>query len=292
MAGFVPWDSQTLEAWSDRYAEGEVIDLDGRRTHYVKKGQGPPVLLVHGFNLDLYTWTANIDALSERFTVFAVDLWGSGYSTRDPAEYGYPLFEEQVRSFLDRLGIERASLVGHSMGGGTSIVFALHHSDRVNKLVLVDSVGIPRRIPLRGQLFKLPFIPAILMGLNTNTVRKKNLLDYWIHRRRLLSDDTFEMLTRHQKIHGTTEALLTILRKDFFNTLEEEIRALSNVGIPILIVWGKEDKSVPLESGERMHEILTESRLEVIENAGHLANFDQSERFNELVIEFLRTNEA
>jgi len=117
MRKFIPWDSQPLETWSENHAPGRIVDLDGRRTHYVEAGQGPPVILIHGFNHDLNTWNANIDAFSRCFKVYAVDLWGSGFSTRTPMDYGFPLFAEQIRSFMDYLDIPRAHLVGHSMGG-------------------------------------------------------------------------------------------------------------------------------------------------------------------------------
>jgi pimeloyl-ACP methyl ester carboxylesterase len=143
VSGFVPWNSRPLEAWAERYAEGRTVDLGGRRTHYVERGTGQPVVLVHGFNLDSSTWISNLDPLAARFRVIAPDLWGQGYSTRGPLEWGYPLFCEQILTLLDALGIERASLVGHSMGGGTAALFARHHPERVAKLVLVDAAGIP-----------------------------------------------------------------------------------------------------------------------------------------------------
>jgi pimeloyl-ACP methyl ester carboxylesterase len=196
MSEFVPWDSQPLEKWAERHAPGRFVDLGGRRTHSVVKGEGPPVVLVHGFNLDLNTWLTNVDALARQFTVYALDLWGSGFSTREP-------------------------------------------------------------------------------------------LDYWIHDAELLTDACFESLSRYQKIEGTTRATLDILRRDFFNTLDREIHALAGLDIPTLIVWGRHDRSVPLTSGQAMHRILTGSRLEVLDDAGHLPNFDRADRFNELVLEFL-----
>jgi pimeloyl-ACP methyl ester carboxylesterase len=188
---------------------------------------------------------------------------------------------------MDHLEIDRTHLVGHSMGGGTAIVFGVQHRSRVERLVLVDPVGVPRRLPVRGRLFMLPLIPEFLMGLNTDLVRRKNLLDYWIHDAELLTDEHFETLSRHQKVEGSTRATLDVLRRNFFNTLDREIRALADLDIPTLLVWGRHDRSVPLESGMTMHRILVGSRLEVFDDAGHLPNVDQAERFNEVVIEFL-----
>ncbi len=287
MRRFLPWDSQSLEVWAEKYASGDFVDLDGHRTHFVTKGDGPPVVFVHGFNYDLNSWMTNIDAFAEYFTVYAVDLWGAGFSTRQPLDYGFPLFASQICRFMDSLGIRRTHLVGHSMGGGTSIFTAVNYRHRIDRLVLVDSVGLSRRLPLRGRLFMLPLIPELVLAMKTDSVRRKNLLDHWIHNGDLLTNEVFERMTRYQKIEGTTRAALHILRKDFFNTLEVEIRALAGLDIPTLIVWGRKDRSVPLESGTKMHDILKGSQLEILEDAGHLANFDQSEDFNRIVIDFL-----
>jgi pimeloyl-ACP methyl ester carboxylesterase len=289
MDPFVPWNSQTLDAWSARHAEGNFINLAGRHTHFIARGQGKPVILIHGFNMDLHTWTKNLDSLATRFKVYAPDLWGQGYSTRVPLEYGYDLFERQIRLFMEALNIDRVSLVGHSMGGGTAIVFTLRNRHQVEKLVLVDSTGIPTRLPFRSKVFRLKGVAELLMTLPTDRIRRMNLEDIWIHDRRSLTDDIYQKFTLYQKIEGTTESLLTILRADFFNTLETEIRELGSLGIPTLIIWGREDASLPISNAETMKDFIPGSRLEILENAGHLANFDQPAAFNELVIDFLNS---
>ena len=76
MPGFVPWNSQPLEFWAEKHAKGKFIDLDGRSTHYIEKGKGEPVILIHGFFYDSYMWSRNIDALAEHFKVYVIDLWG------------------------------------------------------------------------------------------------------------------------------------------------------------------------------------------------------------------------
>lgn len=125
------------------------------------------------------------------------------------------------------------------------------------------------------------------MALRTDRIRRMNLEDIWIHDRELLTEDYFKKFMLHQKIEGSTEALLVMLRKDFFNTIEGEIRGLGRLDIPTLIIWGRDDASLPVRSGEEMHRVIPESRLEVLDNAGHLANFDQADAFNQLVIDFL-----
>jgi len=287
MSDFIPWNSQPYEEWSDKYAKGAFIDLDGRKTHYLEKGAGPPLILIHGFNFDSYTWVANIDALAAEFKVFAPDLWGLGYSTRDRLDYGYPLYVEQIRLFMDALNIEKASLVGHSMGGGTAMLFALNNRPSVEKLVLVDATGYPQSLPLRGRFFQLPYVSEFLFGLNNNAIRRKNISDYWLYNQDLITDHYFEEAMRFQKIKGTNEILLEILRKNFFFTLEDEIRQLGQMKVPTLVILGRMDTTVHLDTAEGTHRLLKGSKLEIIENAGHMPNFDQPEVFNKTTLDFL-----
>lgn len=287
MSGFVPWNSQSISNWSKKYAKGKFIDLDGHSTHYLKKGEGVPIILIHGFNMDMNTWTHNIEALAANHSVYAFDLWGMGYSTREAMDTGYPLFAEQLLQFMDALEIDKATLVGHSIGAGTAIYFAVHNPDRVARLVLVDSTGIPNPLPLRSKFFTLPGVGEFLLGINNNYFRRKNLNDIWFHEKYRLTDEVFRDLTQFQKVEGSSEILLQILRRDFFHTLSEEIKQLSHMDIPTLIVWGRYDVSIPLKIGREMHSILEGSSFEVIDNGGHMPNWDSPAQFNQIVMAFI-----
>ena len=288
MTEFVPWDSQPLGLWAEKYAEGRQIEVEGNLTHFIEKGTGSPVLMIHGFFLDSQMWAPNIDALAVHFRVLAMDLWGFGYSSRKPMDYSYQLYTDQVLGFMDALGIERASIVGQSMGAGTAMLFCIQNRNRVDKLVLVDAAGMPGNLPLTAKFFNFAGVGKFLMGLRTNAIRKKNLADFWIHRRENLTDEYFEQTTRFQKVEGTGEAMLSVLRKKIFYTLGEEIPKLAEMDVPILLVWGAADKSVPLETGRKLHTLLPTSRLEVFERAGHVPNYEEANRFNSLAVDFLK----
>jgi pimeloyl-ACP methyl ester carboxylesterase len=287
MDSYIPWNSQSLEKWSNRYARGEFIELNGRSTHYLERGDGEPVILIHGFNMDIHTWSQNINDLAEQYRVLAIDLWGQGFSTREPLDYGYALYAEQIRRFMDALDIQKVNLVGHSMGGGTAIYFAVRFPERVNSLVLVDSTGIPNPLPLRSKFFTLPGVGEFLMSINNNYFRRKNLGDIWFHDRDLLTEKVFEDLMQFHKVRGTSEVLLKILRKQFFHTLSDEIGQLDLLNIPTMVVWGRNDVSIPVGVGQEMHERISGSRFEVIENGGHMPNWESPDHFNRAVLGFL-----
>jgi len=287
MSSFVPWSSQPLEAWAERYAPGTFIDLGGKKTHYIERGEGEPVILLHGFFYDTFLWADNIEALAKRFKVYAIDLWGMGYSTREPLDYGYDLYAEQLGAFMDAMGIRRASLVGQSMGAGTAIRYCVDHRERVDKLLLVSAAGMRNPLPLMAKFFNLPVIGEFFLGLKTDAFRRTALKDVFVHDQTRVTDEYFERVTRNQKIAGSTEAGLRIQRNNFFDTLEPQIRRLADMNVPTLLAWGRQDKAIPLSRGEAMHALLPGSRLEVLEPAGHVSNFEQAERFNALALDFL-----
>lgn len=286
----VKWNSQSLDDWAKKYAKGKFISLDGHKTHYLEKGGNinDTVILLHGFFYDTFMWAENIDALAENHRIYAPDLWGSGFSTRELMDYDYALYEKQLLLFMDALGIEKASLVGQSMGGGIAIKFAVDHPERVNKLILIDAAGMPNTLPLSGKMIKkFPAMGRFMYGMNVDMMRKQGLADFFVYDKKLLTQEYFDNVTRFHKVIGTTEVMLSIMQRDFFYTLHGEIQQLAKLDKEILIVWGRHDNGNPLRLGQAMHEILRGSKLEVIESARHVPNSEQPQLFNSLATEFL-----
>ncbi len=289
MAKFIPWNSQPLRSWARKYATGKFVNLEGHSTHYVEKGKGDPVILLHGFGADSYSWNNNIDALAKSFKVYALDLWGFGYSTREPLDYGYPLYASQLLSFMDALNVQKASLAGQSVGGGTAIYFCVQHRERVNKIILVSSAGMPNPPILAHRIIALPGLGECLLSLRTDLIRKLMIKRVFLYNKKI-TQDYFDNLTRFQKIRGTNEAFLKILRLRFFDTLMDEVCRLGKMDVPVLIVWGRHDRGIPLERGQAMHRILKGSQLRVFDRSAHEAHDEQPKKFNRLAIGFLASD--
>lgn len=281
------WNSQPLSQWAGRYAEGNGIILDGHVTHYREMGEGEPVILLHGFFFDSHYWDPNIEFLARHFKVYAPDFWGFGYSSREPMDYGYPLFARQLSLFMDALEIPSATLIGHSFGAGTAIHFAAQNRPRVNKLILAAAGGLKNKPPLTSEIFCLPGVGEALSNLPGDWVRKSLLKKFWFYRPEVVTEAYFEVMTRFHQIKGTTRTGLSVLRKQFFDALEEEITILGMTDVPTLIVWGKQDRGIPVDRAEKLHKLLPQSRLEIIDGAGHAASVETADIFNELCLEFL-----
>jgi len=173
------------------------------------------------------------------------------------------------------------------MGGGTATYFAVHHPDRVDKLILVDAAGMPNPLPLLGRITNLPLVGELMYGIKDNSMRRLALKKNWIYDKSYLTESYFENATRFHKVKDSSKVMLTILRKQFFHTLPDEIKILGQMNIPILIVWGRHDTAIPLTCGREMHALLRGSLLEIFEEAGHCPHDEAWVPFNRKVIEFM-----
>ncbi|MBT9590416.1 MAG: alpha/beta hydrolase [Thiobacillus sp.] len=282
----IKWDTQALALWTRQYAHGHIISLAGKQTHYAVKGTGRPVILIHGVFFDSLLWQHNMDALAESHCVYAIDLWGFGYSTRDVTA-SYEPYIEQLAAFMQALGLEKASFVGHSIGGGIAALFSARFPEQVEKLVLVDSAGLANPEPFAARFFKLPWIGEKLMNLPGDQLRLTMLKALFLHRAETLPPAQYRQLTWFHKINGTTAVALAIMRHGFVDTLESTFRQLAKLNLPTMIIWGAQDRAIPLEIGQRMHQLLPGSTLITIEEAGHLPNLEQSAAFDAHLTAFL-----
>ncbi|MCY7295287.1 alpha/beta fold hydrolase [Alteromonas sp. a30] len=296
MSQFIPWNSQPLEDWSKQYAKGTIIELEGKQTHYLKrdcaKQERPYLLLLHGLCYDSLMWTPNADELSKDYNIIALDLWGFGYSTREPLDYGYPLFAQQIHAFINYLGLEQVAIMGHSMGAGAAIEFSTHHPEKVSQLILVDALGLPNSPHLFTRLMRTPILGSALLKMNNNALRKKLMSCHLNRGEEIINDKLITEATWSQKIMGSNQVLLDIENRRFCDQLSDEIHHLGDQSFPVLIIWGRQDKILPFTRGEHIHQVLgTNSQLEVIDNAGHMVNLDQTEIFNATVLDFLLKSE-
>jgi pimeloyl-ACP methyl ester carboxylesterase len=239
-------------------AERRTCLIDGREIAYEVAGAGPPVVLVHGLAGSTRWWDACLPGLTERLTVYAVDLPGFGENRRTEP-FALEKAAERLAAWTDVVRLERASIVGHSMGGYVAADLAARFPERVERLVLVDAVVRPYDDPLRQP------VRGVLDMARTLPVR------YW---RILLSD---ALRAGPATLHNATRAVLAA-----------DLRPrLGQIAAPTLVIWGERDNLVPLEYGKLLAETLPNASLEVIEGAGHNPMWDRPEELNHVLIRFL-----
>lgn len=272
-----------------KWAKGKFVTVDNKKVHYLEQGEGQPIILIHGFLYNTVMWKKNIEDLAKKFKVYAVDLWGWGYSERlKDLNYSFEGYARQVIGFMDALKIPKASLVGQSMGGGTSVYAAAHFPDRIDKLILVDPAVIPYPMTTTGRIYQFPYVGEFLNALPGNGLIKKNIQTVWFYDSKKVTDDYVEEVARPLTIQGSLDGLMFILRNVLKEPyVEPEAQKLAQLNKPILIVHGREDKAVPLDRSQKLNALWKGSELVIFEKAGHTPHEEHPEKFNPLAVEFL-----
>jgi pimeloyl-ACP methyl ester carboxylesterase len=272
-----------------QFAKGKIITVDNKKVHYIEKGNGRPVILIHGFLYNTAMWNKNIDDLSKKFKVYAIDLWGWGYSQRLAKDsYSFDLYSRQVIGFMNALRIPRASLVGQSMGGGISVYTAAHHPDRIDRLILVAPAVIPYDLPLDARIFKLPFVGEFMLSIPGDSLLINNLKNIFFYDKSIVTDEYAAEVLRPSHIKGTHAGALYVHRYMLVPpVVEKEAKMLAAMNKPILIIHGRNDRAVPLDRSEELTKMWKTAKLVIFEKAGHCPHDEHSEKFNRLALEFL-----
>ena len=271
----------TITLWFVSVANGQTgkeTTVFGQKIHYVEAGSGPTVILLHGLGGSSQVWQFNIAALAEKYHVVVPDQIGFGKSDKPLVNYRIRTYVDFLDQFCKQLGIERASLVGNSMGGWIATAFTAAFPDRVDKLVLVDAAGYapPKDLDTRS-----------FYGLNPTTREgMKVLVAKVFYNKLFLTDAAIDqaIATRLAAGDGYTINSITesIIRGEDF--LDDAVKTIKR---PTLIIWGRQDGLVPLAEGEHFNKDIAGSKLVVFDQCGHMPNVEKPAEFNAAVLKFL-----
>ncbi|TCK25252.1 alpha/beta fold hydrolase [Pseudonocardia endophytica] len=277
-----------------RGSELRYRTVHGYRRAFRVAGSGSPLVLVHGIGDSSATWESVLPALARRHLVVAPDLLGHGHSDKPRADYSVAAYANGVRDLLGVLGLERVTLVGHSLGGGVAMQFAYQYPDRVERLVLVGSGGAGPEVTPLLRAASLPGAQLAMAALRLPGVRLQ--IGALAEALRLaggdLGVDARELLRVVDALPDATA------RAAFLRTLRAVVdwrgqvvtmldRCYLTRGMPTLLVWGGRDAVVPVAHAHRAHAAMPGSRLEIVEGAGHFPFHTDPARFVALVDEFV-----
>lgn len=254
------------------------INLFGQKIHYVEAGSGPTVILLHGLGGSTQVWQLNVAALAEKYHVVVPDQIGFGKSDKPLVNYRIRTYVDFLDQFCKQLKIERASLVGNSMGGWIAAAFAAAFPDRVDKLVLVDAAGYKPPKDLDTRTF---------YGLNPTTREgMKVLVAKVFYNKLFLTDVAIDQAIAARlaagdgyTINSITESI--IRGEDF---LDDAVKTIKR---PTLLIWGRQDGLVPLAEGEHFNRDISGSKLVVFDQCGHMPQIEKPAEFNAAVLKFL-----
>jgi pimeloyl-ACP methyl ester carboxylesterase len=290
MAGTRPLVRPTAFDWNPAL-EPKLAEIDEGTIAYVVTGEGPPLLLLHGFGGEIWMWEKQVAALSQRYRLYIPDLLGYGYSDRPNVDYTPSLFISMIRQFMDRLSVSRAGLIGNSMGGGIAWAFALAYPERVDKLVLIASIP-PQVVPaVRNRFLRwflairhVPLLPYLAIALRTRGMVRTALAQA-VYDDRLITDVVVERQYRISRIAGTARVVASTIRHT-----DEAARyadALTTLRTSTLIIWGEQDDLFPVEVGQQLHAAIRDSTLVVIKDSGHMPMWETPDETNQVILEFL-----
>jgi pimeloyl-ACP methyl ester carboxylesterase len=263
-----------------------------QRMAYLDVGQGEPVILIHGFGGSMWQWEYQQHALSAQWRVITPDLLGSGLSDKPDIEYRPEQMLEFFTGFMDALGIQKATLVGNSMGAGLAIGMALTYPHRVDKLVLIDglpkgvlpkltSPTVKRALESRAPSWLVSLGNRLFGGLMIEPILKEIVYDP-----ALLTPAVLERSDRNRRRPGLVSPIMTV--RDNLPLWESDFAGrLGEIGHPTLILWGEEDRVFPVAVGEEMERAIKGSKLVKIPKAGHIPQWEQPELSNQAMVKFL-----
>jgi len=274
------------------------IALHGRRVIYRITGSGPPVVLIHGMLNSSRHWQAVAERLAGRYTVVAPDLIGHGDSAAPRGDYSLGAHAASIRDLLAAIGIDRATIVGHSLGGGVAMQFFYQFPQRCERLVLVSSGGLGREV---GPLLRTAALPG-MSKLLAATIQPRLLAALWQGGARMRARgmgggayvQAVARALRPLENEGAREAFLQTLRS-VIDTRGQRVSATDRLylleAMPTLIVWGERDNTIPIEHGRRAHEAIPGSRLRTLPRAAHFPNLEDPDGLARELLEFIATSE-
>ena len=277
------------------------VEVRGLRIRYLNAGDaGSPVVFLHGGGTDSasLSWKLTLGPLAEDHRVFAPDLPGYGESDRPDIHYTTDYYINFLGDFMDMVGIEQASLIGVSMGGGIALGFALRSRQRVNRLVLVDSYGLQTTAPVHrlSYLFiQMPLLNEITWALlSRNRVMTRAALRSIFHNPRVVSEELVDEIYAEVRKTRAGRAFIAFQRSEVLwgGLRTVYVGRLCEINVPTLIVHGAEDRLVPIDCARQAHRLIKDSQLHVMADCGHWPQREKPDEFNRVVSQFLEDKRA
>jgi pimeloyl-ACP methyl ester carboxylesterase len=279
-------------------AESRMVH--GYKRAFIRAGEGPALLLLHGIGNNCQTWAGVIDRLAETHTVIAPDLLGHGRSDKPRGDYSIAAYANGMRDLLSVLDIEQATVVGHSLGGGIALQFAYQFPERCQRLALVGSGGLGPELSAGLRAATLPGAELVLTALagisgplrvGLQVLERAGRTTGW----RRVGDfaEAGDALLALRDVEARRAFLRTL--RGVVDARGQAVTALDRLyladSIPMLVVWGSRDPIVPALHAESVRSLVPSARVVVFDGAGHWPHLDEPDRFCDVLLDFIETTE-
>ncbi len=269
---------------SEMEKPGRVLSVDGAGIHYVEAGEGPALVLIHGLGASTFTFRRVLPELARRFRVVAIDLKGFGFSERPSGDYSLSTQADLVRQVMDQLGIGKASMLGHSMGGVVAMRLALACPERVERLILASSAS---DADLGRHAWGAAAAGRMLPVVAPFTFHNRRFRELSLRSGYYDPTGCTEDVIEGYMLPGHIRGYLRALGNTMAHWRRDPPLRPSEITQPTLVLWGAEDRWLPPSRGERLHGLIPNSRLALVSGGGHLFLEEQAERALSLIEAFL-----
>jgi pimeloyl-ACP methyl ester carboxylesterase len=286
----VPAPSARLE---QSLGEPKIFDYHGVKINYYEAGQGPPIILLHGFGASAYSWRFLGPALAMDHRVLTIDLKGYGLSAK-PEDGTYAISDQadMVAEFIRARDLHNLIIMGHSLGGGVTLMtyFKVRedHPARIRKLVLIDSAGYIQKMPWFIWLAKAPVLGSVGSQLISPRFAATRVLRKCYYHKDRITDEQIDTYAYYGSLPGAREALFATARQIVPEDIEAVTTRYRTISVPVLIIWGAEDEVVPLSVGQSFKQDIPGSELVILPECGHMPLEEESQETNRLITQFLK----
>lgn len=262
-----------------------------RLTSFVNSS-GNPVVLLHGLGANSYSWRYLAPVLGKDYQTIEFDLLGFGASPK-PGNTSYSVYDQAalVIKAIENRGLGNVSLVGHSFGGGvclaTAAYFAATAPNLIKRLVLIGSIGYRQSLPWFIRLLRIPVIPEKLGCIVSPAFTTKSMLNIAFYDRRKITPELIDAYSKPSVDPAARRAIIRTAKQIQPDDLNELIKRYAEISAPSLLIWGQQDKIVPIKIGEGLHRLLSNSKLHIEPNCGHLPHEEKPEVVVPLIHNFL-----
>jgi pimeloyl-ACP methyl ester carboxylesterase len=281
------WARRRALSFEDRNLDdltppGNLITVNGVRLHYIDRGRGDALILLHGLGESTFGWRHNMDALARSFRVVAVDLLGSGFSQRlADTDYSLGARAGHVFAMMDALGIASATVVGHSLGGLVAMHMAARDPSRVRRLVLINSAG-PREAHRLGRTRYFRIVNPFYYAFVYHSPRMRKRLFRLLYYRGRVPDGIVDHYLEVARVEGHEQALARLV-----DAVGREPRLdLRQIRVPTLILWGEGDRLLPPRRGRALAKSMPDARFVLVREAGHQTQEEQPDVVNRAIVDF------
>jgi pimeloyl-ACP methyl ester carboxylesterase len=272
-----------------RRAGGSFARLSLGRTHYETAGRSNDraVVLIHGFSVPYFIWEPTFQALKAAGKhVVRYDLFGRGYSDRPRVRYGVDLYVQQLHELVDELGLQEPDLIGLSMGGVITAAFADRYPDQARKVTFIDPSGArPVPLSLLYEVATFPGLGELLLGLlGSEAMLRAVASDFFEPRQIQMFQKAYSIQMQYR---GFKRAILSTIRSGMLGAYPDVYAQLGKLGKPVMLIWGRDDRTVPFAQSRLLLDLVPQAVLHVIPNCGHIPHYEKPEVVTPLLLEFL-----